>query len=1081
LTAVLLAARPAHPDPEGRYLPGLLGRPLTAEQLAAATAPLQPQLIVAGAGSGKTTVMAARVVHAVAAHGLPPTAVLGLTFTTKAAAELGERIGAALRSLESAAAQELPTVATYHSYAAGLVAEHAIRVGREPDARLLTEAGRWQLAARVVRAARGPYPHLPWRARHVVGLVLALDAELSEQLCSVEQARAVDRHLLAEIDAVDRPRAGVRRARAAALAREELLDLVAAFRQRKADLDFIDFGDQVALAAEIAGRCPEVGQAERDRYALVLLDEYQDTGVAQRRLLTGLFGPGWPVTAVGDPCQSIYGWRGASAGNLARFAEHFGVPTGLPPYPLRTNFRSGGRLLAVANAVSAPLRREGNPAGRPGPAVAGLVPAPGAADAGEVRCALLPTAQDEADWVAGQVAGAVAGGVPPGEVAVLCRRRADFRPLFAALADHGLPVEVVGLGGLLDMPEVADVVATLQVLAEPTANAALVRLLTGPRWALGPRDLAALGRRARDLAGPAAAAAGEPGAVRGPRSADPAETVSLLDALESPGDPTRYSPAAHHRLRLLAGELAALREVVARPVVEAVHQVASTIGVVAEVAAGPVALASARSANLAAFTDHAARFVGLTGESDVRSFLDWLAAAADAQDGLDVGGVSAADTVKLLTVHQAKGLEWDVVAVPALVADIFPSDRSRGRWISAAEALPYRLRGDRDDLPADPDWSTRGLGAFDTAAREDDAAEERRLAYVAVTRARRLLLVSGHRWSPTRKAPCDPSPYLTEMRDLLRAAGQEEQVWTDDPGPANPLLERTVEVDWPAPADPLGLAARVEAAELVRAALANGLPPAPAAAVADPVLSELAGQVELLLAELDAGRAPDRPVALPRTITTSQLVALREDPQRFAGQLRRPVPRRPGAAARRGTRFHDWVQARAGGGSLPLFEPDDLPGAADADLPPDTDLAGLQRAFERSPYGGRRPVAAEQAFELVLGGQVLRGRIDAVYRTEDDPRTAPPGVDWDVIDYKTGRPGGGRGAAELQLAVYRLAWADLAGVPPERVRAGFLHLDDSGAPGRPHWPELPDREDLRRLLGAPARGPAAGSPRGRAG
>ncbi|MGB9376260.1 MAG: ATP-dependent helicase, partial [Mycobacteriales bacterium] len=489
-----LVTRLPHPSADGAYLSPLLGREFTGEQLAVITGPLAPQLVVAGAGSGKTTVMAARVVHAVAWHGLAPSEVLGLTFTNKAAAELAARIRESLQRLHAEhlieadpTVDDLPIVSTYHSYAAGVLADHALRIGREPLSALLTEAGRWQLAGRVVRQASGPFADLPWTPATVTRYVLDLDAELSEHLVDIEAVRLVDQRLCAEIAAVTKPTLATAKVATAARAREQLLELVVAYRARKRGRDSVDFGDQVALAAQIAQRCPEVGALARAEHRLVLLDEYQDTGVAQRVLLAELFGTGHPVTAVGDPCQSIYGWRGASVGNLLRFFDHFGTPHGRPsalPLQLSTNFRSGGHLLDIANVVSAPLRTPDPAARRPHVPVNALRARPGAADTGTAICAFLPTAADEAAWVAERIAAAIDGGVSPGEVAVLCRRRADFPRLHEAMVAAGLPVEVVGLGGLLDVPEVADVVATLEVLVEPTANPALIRLLTGPRWAI---------------------------------------------------------------------------------------------------------------------------------------------------------------------------------------------------------------------------------------------------------------------------------------------------------------------------------------------------------------------------------------------------------------------------------------------------------------------------------------------------------------------------------------------------------------------------------------------------------------------
>ena len=1071
----IAAIRQLGPAADGRYLSRLLDREFTDEQLAVITAPLAPQLVVAGAGSGKTTVMAARVVHAVSWHGLPPAAVLGLTFTNKAAAELAMRVRECLRRLRDAhlldadpMADDLPTVSTYHAYAAGVLADHALRIGREPLSSLLTEAGRWQLAGRVVRRAAGPFADLPWTPATVTRYVLELDSELSEHLVDIAAVRAVDRRVIADIAGLAKPLKAASEVAAAARAREQLLDLVEAYRDRKRAVDAVDFGDQVALAARIAQRCPEVGAQERAEHQLVLLDEYQDTGVAQRVLLSKLYGKDHAVTAVGDPCQSIYGWRGASVGNLLRFFEHFSGESAREPLQLSTNFRSGGRLLDVANAVSTKLRAPKPGARRPHVPVNELLPRPGAETGGETRCAFLPTAGDEAAWVAEEVADAVAAGVSPGEVAVLCRRRSDFPRLHEQLVARGLPVEVVGLGGLLDLPEIADVVATLEVLVEPTANSALVRLLTGPRWAIGPRDLAALGRRARWLAtaesdGSRVSAdddpTGEAALAQATAGVDPCDVISLAEAVDSPGDPARYSAAAVARFGQLADEITRLRRVLEQPVVEAVQEVIAAIGLDVEVLSVTVGQATAASANLAAFLDHAAAFTGVEGESDVRGFLDWLAAAREAEDGLDVGGVSAADTVKLLTVHKAKGLEWDVVVVPGLVVGTFPSDRGRSLWTGAARLLPYSLRGDAGDLPADPpEWTTTAMTTFKEACRSDHDEEERRLGYVALTRARRTLILSGYVWSPSRSTPCKVAPYLQETRQRLLADGKDALVWTDpeeSAGLTNPLLTAPVDSAWPAALDAGALAARRVAAERVTATLqgADLLRGARLSAVDLAALRQWEREAALLLTELAEERAAVHDVPVPRSLTASQLVRLRADPAGLAADLARPMPRRPSQAARRGTRFHAWVEEMFA--DRPLIAAEDLAGSAEAKLPEDAELDALRAAFERSSYARQRPHRVEAPFQLVVGSHLVRGRIDAVYALGEGH--------WDVIDYKTGGRPRDPAAAALQLAVYRLAWAGIAGVPPERVGAGFLYVP-TGEVVRPA--DLPDLAGLARLLDA---------------
>ncbi|HWJ84599.1 MAG TPA: ATP-dependent helicase, partial [Cellulomonas sp.] len=495
----------------------LTGQPRpTDEQERIVEAPLLPALVVAGAGSGKTETMAARVVWLLANGLVAPDQVLGLTFTRKAAGELGERVRRRVRLLvrcAAAAGVELPgrdamgvgglldglarpTISTYNAYAASLVSDHALRIGLDPSARLLGEAAQWQLASEVVEAwddDLGTEAALST----VVEAVLAMSGALDEHLLDPAAARTgiegiADALLATPPGTPPRgPYADVAKLLGSLGERARLLDVVARYRERKRAADAIDFGDQVALAARLARDVPEVGAAERERFRVVLLDEYQDTSYAQLTLLSALFGGGHAVTAVGDPHQSIYGWRGASAGGLEDFPTTFPIVTDggrrrADVHQLSTSWRNDAAILDAANHVAAPLR-----------SAAARVPVPvletrPGAGAGHVRAHVAETLEDEARTVAEFVAERWRPGgrdAPRVTAAVLCRKRSQFEPLRRALRARGLPVEVVGLGGLLSAPEVVDLLAALQAAHDPTRGDALMRLLTGARMRLGAADL----------------------------------------------------------------------------------------------------------------------------------------------------------------------------------------------------------------------------------------------------------------------------------------------------------------------------------------------------------------------------------------------------------------------------------------------------------------------------------------------------------------------------------------------------------------------------------------------------------------
>ncbi|MER5280855.1 ATP-dependent DNA helicase [Streptomyces sp. NPDC002809] len=1132
-------------DPE--QLKELLGIPFTPEQTACIIAPPAPQVIVAGAGSGKTTVMAARVVWLVGTGQVAPEQVLGLTFTNKAAGELAERVRKALIAAGVTDPDAIdpdnppgePGISTYHAFAGRLLTEHGLRIGLEPTTRLLADATRFQLAARVLREAPGPYPALTRSFPTLVSDLLALDAELAEHLVRPEQLTEYDTELLRTLETAKLSNAELRKIPETAEARRELLSLTRRYREAKRSRDLLDFGDQIALSAQLALTRPEVGAILREEYRVVLLDEYQDTSVAQRLLLSALFGSGpdgtasgHAVTAVGDPCQAIYGWRGASVANLDDFPSHFPHADGTPAarYSLSENRRSGGRLLHLANGLAAPLRamHEG---------VEALRPAPGAERDGLVRCALLRTHAEEIDWLADSIAHLVRTGKAPGEIAVLCRTAGDFPEIQAALVARDIPVEVVGLSGLLHLPEVADLVAVCEVLQDPGANASLVRLLTGPRWRIGPRDLALLGRRARLLVHRASHGDDEDfdpdrrlaEAVEG---VDPAEVTSLADALDTfldsggeQDDRLPFSAEARIRFARLATELRDLRRSLADPLMDVLHRVLAATGLEVELSASPQALAARRRETLANFLDVAARFAAVDGEATLLAFLGFLRTAAQYEKGLDNALPGGENTVKVLTAHKSKGLEWDVVAVPGLVTGQFPSGQSRDAWTSQSQVLPHALRGDTATLPVVHSFDAKGLKGFKEEMKEHQHTEELRLGYVAFTRPRTLLLGSGHWWGPSQKKPRGPSAFLDALYEHCAAGHGEIEAWADEPAEdeENPALgEATADHAWPLPLDDTALARRRAAADTVMAhleALATAGPVTDVYATTEPpdpsddaffgdepladdelfpeddpfpdddpfldgapvpddgphrgphvpaaraperapsrltleesrTLASWDRDLDALAGELRRARATVRDVLVPASLSATQLLRLADDPDGFAQELARPMPRPPQPAARRGTRFHAWVESRFEELPLPMLGPDELPGGdeSDTDIADERDLAELKEAFERTPYARRTPYRVETPFQITLAGRVIRGRIDAVYRT---------GNTYEIVDWKTSRA---NTADPLQLAVYRLAWAELHGLPLTDVTATFLFVR-SGESVRPA--RLPGRPELERIL-----------------
>ncbi|AZI58136.1 ATP-dependent helicase [Nakamurella antarctica] len=1121
--------------------------PPTREQIAVIEADLSPLLVVAGAGSGKTETMAARVVYLIANGWVLPEDVLGLTFTRKAASQLLQRIRSRLAALaasglisadlrEHLLATE-PQVWTYHAFGGRLISEFGTLVGVEPTARILSATGSWQLAGSVVRRWDQDL-RTDLTPDRVTERLLNLSGVLADHLRTPAELEKLTLELAAAIED-SRPTRRQTSAIHSKLVslhtrltnRSGILPLVEAFRQAKRAAGVLDFGDQMQLAAELVREQSRVGAELRHRHKVVLLDEYQDTGHSQREILTFLFGSksgamGHPVTAVGDPCQSIYSWRGASASNLPRFITDFPQKDGADAgrASLLTSFRNPSDILTIANSISAPIRSA--PV-----AVDVLTPRLGASR-GQVRYGLFATSLDENTWVADTIAHewrtAQARSAPPPTTAVLFRRRSAMAGIADLLTERGIPVEITGLAGLLNEPEIIDLVSTLQVLVEPAAGGAAIRILTGARWRLGLADLAALQRRARQLSQRPATGrlvakvssnngdddvdgshrlSAVRSALTHAQRGESFESAGLVDAISDPGPGAEFSTEGFDRIRRLGSELQWLRRRLAQPLTDVVADIEHTIGLDIE---APLAGTKGRT-HLDAFAQVVADFSGqasptgsgasgssLTAAVDL---LEFLRVAADAENGLAPGEVEQSDSaVQLMTVHAAKGLEWQLVAVPQLAESIFPGVKGLS-WLSDDGQLPPSIRGDREDLPQLDLSHCLDQGEICDAVEEHKAAwkaaqltEERRLLYVALTRSEGTLVFSSHWWSYGATKYRGPSAFFGELADAASAVAVPDE-WADRPLPdeANPLLRKPRSALWPA--DPLGgrRAAVETAASMVRTAVALrkaeaaaptrfAKPPAlseapettqakTSAAEGPPIRvlpSEEAGvaregddprgwkrDVDALIAEKKALEIKQFTVELPSTVSVSALVALARDPARLAQNIRRPLPVAPSVRARRGTAFHQWLERYyAGEALLDLAE---LPGADFRDTLVENDIESLRRSFLTSPWADRVPQDQEVPFAMMVGDLPVRGRIDAVFSDADGG--------WTVVDWKTGQQpdSAGAAAAAVQLAAYRLAWAQICGCDVEEVRAAF-HYVPSGITVSPT--ELLDEAGLFRLVEA---------------
>ena len=1050
----------------------------TAQQRAVIESPLAPALVVAGAGSGKTETMAFRVLWLLANKRVEPGGVLGLTFTRKAAGELRERIRERIAQLAAAGVIEAPdefdppVVSTYNAFANGIYRDNALLLGRESDGAVLGEASAWQLARSVVVDSDDPRMlELDRSVDVVTRAVLDLAHAVQENTADPAGIAAMAAEFVRLVDLpIGTTRGSYKDVAEQVMALGPLpllLDLAAAFDAEKQRRGLVEYSDQVAFALRIVTGSRDVADGIRSRHRVVLLDEYQDTSVVQTRLLATLFG-GRAVMAVGDPHQSIYGWRGASAANLDEFEAAFGGSARgerahAQRFGLSTSWRNGTRILDAANLVVEPLTA------RSRVPVDALEPSP-VASSREVEAVFAETVPEEADtaalWLKERLAepvraasGALAvdefGRRQVASAAMLFRTRATQAQFTAALRAHGVPYHVLGVGGLLAEPEIADLVCALRVADDPTAGSELVRLLAGSRWRIGVRDLRGLKQAAKWLAehdykqqrlDPEVRAAMRASVI----DSEQASIVGALDAIVHARDGhamlAGISETGLVRMRDAGRLFGRLRARSGLELLDFVTLAEHELGLDIELAANE-SRTTGRSA-MDAFFDALADYLSVSESAGLTGFLGWLREAERRDSLAPRPEKPEPGTVQLLTVHGSKGLEWDHVVVPRLVEGELPATPLEGTnaWLGFGR-LPWEFRGDAGELP-DFDWRSattrkelRDLrDRFKTEVGEHYEREERRLAYVAVTRARHGLLLTGSFWSTQVRART-PSRYLTELSNagivpVVPGASQFDE---------NPLGDAGQTISWPV--DPLGgrRGAVERAAGLVRAAeAARADDVGTEDAAADARLGRWTRDVELLLAERERMLRASVEVALPTRIPASRFKDYVGEPERVADELRRPMPERPYRATRLGTLFHAWVEQRSGlGGGTETIDAlaDELDdGRIEEDLLADEverdRLAVLQRTFERSPWADRKPVEVEREIQLPFDGHLVICKIDAVYES---------GGRYEIVDWKTGKPpkdADDLASKQLQLALYRLAYSRWRGIDPQVVDAAFYYVAD---------------------------------------
>jgi DNA helicase II / ATP-dependent DNA helicase PcrA len=654
---------------------------LNPEQHEAVTHGEGPLLIVAGAGTGKTQVITRRIAWLIATKRARPEEILALTFTDKAAAEMEARVDVLVPYGYTGS-----TISTFHAFGDRLVRDYGIELGLTRDLRVCTRAEVLVfLREHVFELGLARYAPLGDPERFLDDLVTLFDRARDEDVAPARYREFAEGLAAAAGDdpeARDRAAAELEKARAYERYTGLLLDA-----------GRVDFSDQLALALRLLRERPRVLRELHDRFRHVLVDEFQDTNHVQFEMVKLLAGRRRNLTVVGDDDQSIYRFRGAKLANLMGFLREYPQAREVL---LRTNYRSRQDLLDAAHRLirnNDPDRLEAQ-RGYDKRLVAAL-PGPGTIEQRE-----FATASDEADFVAGRIAEGVAAGRPPGGFAVLARAHDHLAPFAQALKARGLPFHQSTNRGLYRREEVRLCLSLLRCVADPADSASVFHLLGSPLFGADPVDLARLSSHAHH------------------RNRRLRDVVAELDPARLGFAPAAATREAAARLVEMTRRLGTLAT--ARPTAEVLYTFVKDSGLLGQLVTADTPETEEQVRNLSKLLAITQRIGGLLEHDRVDSFIRYLDLLIEAGDDPAAAEVDVeVNAVHLLTAHNAKGLEFPTVFVVSLVDDRFPA------------------RGRGEGLPLPPELLSEPPAQGDVRLEE-----ERRLFYVAMTRAREELVLT---------------------------------------------------------------------------------------------------------------------------------------------------------------------------------------------------------------------------------------------------------------------------------------------------------------------------------------------------
>ena len=750
----------------------------TSEQVKIIEAPLDGALLViAGAGAGKTEVMSSKILYMTLNNLVLPNEILALTFANKAKQELEDRIRARLSKVRRATSDEInyfdeeflfPHVATYNSFASNIVRNYGYKIGLSPLARLINDAEIMQILNAIVNGWQNdfesdmPISQIPQNVYYIYQKISEHDLEI-EDVEKYFNDLAISINNNSSSKGKPKITAEIKNIVDKIQNRKYILPFVQAYMQYKKNYNLLDFADQIRYACKIVSDFPEVVEQLRNKYKVVLLDEYQDTSVSQIQLLSTIFKD-HNVVAVGDPKQAIYGWRGASLGAVEDFAKKFADKNSVRFMSLSISWRNSSRILDYANVISQPLQYEFHDDFKM-PILRSKPNAP----VGQIHVINGIDPQDSFENIAKYVKEYKRSEQT---LAIICRRKSSFLAIQKELTKQGIKSQKIGLDGLLMQKVIRDLLAFLKISIDSQNAKYLIRIFDNLN--IGVNDMHVFYQWSQYLSEKLTGSRGN---------------LSIIDCLEmlpevgwhEKNDSSEHgiSDLAIERMIYIRDCLRNIRNNFNNSIEWQLKNVINICGLETQVqvtddeeqyqALNTIVELARDFENNREFSE----FESMLNDENMKlkAFLDWLDMVDQVNEKIDIFTPKAdSDTVQIMTIHAAKGLEWDIVVVPEMVECVFPSFNnsklfqkfgsekidprqtkySVSGWLTDMSDLPYALRKDKDYLPdfdllqyCQEETSSNYIKEYKKQIGDYYLLEEARLAYVAFTRAKQTLVLSS--------------------------------------------------------------------------------------------------------------------------------------------------------------------------------------------------------------------------------------------------------------------------------------------------------------------------------------------------